>query len=243
MKKWKTLFLCLLLNCNIEKDQHQAPVNKTEIQEITKMTYENFAVLDRLRNISEILNFTELHDDNGNLNFFCNCSSQNLNTKKDKILEILNKKLSEGRLKDLKNILQHFSKECMEKSILHKYNIPEKDDITQVLYDIIRQFLTDSMNYFENLKKELGKYKKNVENIEKLKNSVEAFDKLSGYLRGYLNSCNNLVSEENEEHLISLFFCNILPQYYNVYDENIFRLKQQTNGEYAKNLSLVDAIQ
>ncbi len=242
MKKWKTLFLCLLLNCNIEKDQHQAPVKKTELQEINKIVYENFAALDCLRSISNVLNYKDVQDKKENLNFFCNCSTKNLKANEEEIFKILNQKFSEGRLKDQKNLLQHLPKECMDVNILEKYKIPESDNFNTVLYKVVEKFLEDNIQYFENLKNNLDDYKKNVESIEKLKNSVEAFKKLSDYLKAYSESYVKL-NVKGQEFLIYLFFCNILPQYYNVYYENILRLKQNKNGEFLNNLSLVGAIQ
>lgn len=251
MKKWKTLFLCLLLNCDIERDKHQAPVNHTELTEITKMIYENFAALDCLRQISELLNYSlDLAEKDNkdktkeNLNFFCDCSSEQIGVQKDNILMKLKEKYSEGRLKDKKKILDNIDKLTFGQNILEKYKLKsDENDIEGLLCLVIEQFLEYNANFFEKLKSELENYEKDVVNYQNLKNSVETFQTLSGHLKNFFNGYKGLYGNPtNNKFLIFLFFGNILPQYYNVYSENIFRLEKKEDGTYQTSLSLLQAI-
>ena len=252
MKKWKTLFLCLLLNCDIEKDKHQAPVDHTELTEITTMIYENFAVLDCLRTISGLLNYSPdlVEKDNKdktkeNLNFFCDCSSDQIEGQKDNILGELEKKFSEGRLKDKKRLLDNIDKSTLDQNILAKYKLSaDKNNIEDLLCKVIKRFLGYNVEFWGKLERELGVYKKNVVNYQKLESSVETFQKLSGYLEKFFTNYKK-ISDSNkmsQKHLIFLFFGYILPQYYNVYYENIFRLKTAKDGTLQTSLSLLDAI-
>lgn len=251
MKKWKTLFLCLLLNCDIERDKHQAPVNHTELTEITKMIYENFAALDCLRTISELLNYDSnfAEKDNKdktkeNLNFFCDCSSDQIGVQKDKILGELEKKFSEGRLKDKKKLLDNIDKSTLDQNILAKYKLSaDKDYIEDLLCKVVKKFLEDNFTFFQNLKEALKMYEETVTNYQKLENSVETFQTLSGHLKNFFNGYKELYGNtNNNKFLIFLFFGNILPQYYNVYYENIFRLEKKEDGTYQTSLSLLNAI-
>ena len=251
MKKWKTLFLCLLLNCDIERDKHQAPVDHTELTEITKMIYENFAALDCLRQISELLNYSLdlVEKDNKdktkeNLNFFCDCSSEQIGNQKDNILGELEKKFSEGRLKDKKKLLDNINKSTLGQNILEKYKLKsDENDIEDLLCSVIKQFLEYNVGFLGNLQKKLETYEKDVANYQNLKNSVETFQKLSGHLKNFFYGYKKLYGNtNNNKFLIFLFFGNILPQYYNVYYENIFRLKTAKDGTYQTSLSLLQAI-
>ena len=252
MKKWKTLFLCLLLNCDIERDKHQAPVNHTELTEITKMIYENFAALDRLRTISEFLNYDSnfAEKDNKdktkeNLNFFCDCSSEQIGVQKDNILGELEKKFSEGRLKDKKKLLDNIDKLTLDQNILEKYGLSaDKNNIEDLLCKVIKRFLGYNVEFLGKLERELGIYKNNVVNYQKLESSVETFQKLSGYLEKFFTNYKKIADSNkmSQKHLIFLFFGNILPQYYNVYYENIFRLEKKEDGTYQTSLSLLNAI-
>lgn len=251
MKKWKTLFLCLLLNCDIERDKHQAPVDHTELTEITKMIYENFAALDCLRTISGLLNYDSnfVEKDNKdktkeNLNFFCDCSYKHIKDQNGHIRGELEKKFSEGRLKDKKKILDNIDKLTFGQNILEKYKLnSDENDIEGLLCLVIKQFLDYNTNFFGKLESELGIYEKDVANYQNLKNSVETFQKLSGHLKNFFNGYKELYGNtNNNKFLIFLFFGNILPQYYNVYYENIFRLKTAKDGTYQTSLSLLQAI-
>lgn len=252
MKKWKTLFLCLLLNCDIERDKHQAPVNHTELTEITKMIYENFAALDRLRTISEFLNYDSnfAEKDNKdktkeNLNFFCDCSSEQIGVQKDNILGELEKKFSEGRLKDKKKLLDNIDKLTLGQNILEKYKLKsDENDIEDLLCSVIKRFLEYNVEFFGSLQKKLETYEKDVVHYQKLESSVETFQKLSGYLEKFFTNYKKIADSNkmSQKHLIFLFFGNILPQYYNVYYENIFRLEKKEDGTYQTSLSLLNAI-
>ena len=253
MKKWKTLFLCLLLNCDIERDKHQAPVDHKELTEITKMIYENFAVLDCLRTISELLNYSldpveKYNKDKTkeNLNFFCDCSSEQIESQKKNILGDLGKKFSDGRLEYKTKILDNIDKSTLDQNILGKYKLSSKenDKIEDLLCEVIKQFLEKNANFFKKLESELENYGKDVANYQNLKNSVEAFQKLSRYLENFFNNYKQIADNNkmSQKHLIFLFFGNILPQYYNVYYENIFRLEKKEDGTYQTSLSLLNAI-
>lgn len=252
MKKWKTLFLCLLLNCDIERDKHQAPVDHKKLTKITKMIYENFAALDCLRQISELLNYDSnfAEKDNKdktkeNLNFFCDCSSDQIKGQKDKILGELEKKFSEGRLKDKKKLLDNIDKSTLDQNILAKYKLSaDKDYIEDLLCKVVKKFLEDNFTFFQNLKEALKMYEETVTNYQKLENSVETFQTLSGYLEKFFTNYKKIADSNkmSQKHLIFLFFGNILPQYYNVYYENIFRLEKKEDGTYQTSLSLLNAI-
>jgi hypothetical protein len=132
----------------------------------------------------------------------------------------------------------------LDQNILAKYKLSaDKNNIEDLLCKVIKRFLAYNVEFWGKLERELGVYKKNVVNYQKLESSVETFQKLSGHLKDYFNGYKELYGNtNNNKFLIFLFFGNILPQYYNVYYENIFRLKTAKDGTYQTSLSLLQAI-
>lgn len=52
-----------------------------------------------------------------------------------------------------------------------------------------------------------------------------------------------MTKDFDNEQFISFFFGSFLLQYFNIYYENIFRVKENEYGEVKQNLSLISAIQ
>lgn len=260
MKKWQSLFLCLLINsCDLDKDKQQKPVDNTIVQNIHESTCINFSVLDALREIGQELNYPGFKEERENLNFFCDCSKNNIDDKKKKIVEILQRPLNDTRLfkenndSTIKQMLVKRSDETAKNSLQLlglDSEISEDSDLITVLSTVIFCFLEKSILFFEKLDENLKNYQPKVGSEEKLGYSVQAFQKLSVDLKAFLEEFTKLVKREKDIngatklqilHVIFLFFNVILPQLYNVYYNNIFRVKLQ-DGVVCKDLSLVDAI-
>ena len=257
MKYWKLFFLCLTLNSCIKEDTVQDSAPKKELQSMQKSLFQNYACLETLIKIATEIKYN-IDDDVkhiNHLNFWCNCSKENLQNNQESIKQLLNKKISDsGCIENIRNsaIKRKYTNDIdFNKSILQMYSDKTiEDDIGVILSDVIKNYIKKSKEFFHGLKEELSGdnnkdpqkgYVKSVSS-GKLKNSVIAFDKLFGYLEELCNRYNEQIQNLDNEQIISCFFSNFLIQFYNIYYENIYRNKEDDKGILKEDLSFLSSI-
>ena len=250
MKYWKLLFLCLVANsCDLDNDTNQPKIDKTELQAIDKAVYKNFIYLDYLKDIANRLEYKISVDGevNKTIIFFCDSSLKNIETHGEEIRKVLRKKLqdnrcfseaSEGTKRSLKKL---YTDEDFYVTITQTFDLNESD-LIKSLAETGRKFISHNQIFFDDLKANLEKYKKKL-NGGKKERSVEAFIVLCDFLKDLCLKFQGMTKDFDDEQFISFFFGTFLLQYFNIYYENIFRVKENEYGEVKQNLSLISAIQ
>lgn len=245
MKYWKLFFLCLTLNSCIKKDTVQDSVQKTELQNMQKSLFQNYACLATFIEIAQIIKYNGIEDDTKyikHLNFWCNCSKENLENNKNSIKESLNKKIIEQDFINNELKRKYNNDSDFNKTILQMYsNKKPEDEIVVILSEVIKKYISKSEEFFANLKPNLDGYKKSVHSGG-AKYNIEAFDKLFGYLKKLCEDYRSQIELLNDEQVVSCFFSNFLIQFYNVYYENIYRTKENDNGTLKMDLSFISSI-
>jgi len=249
MKKWQILSICLVVNsCDLDNDQHQKVPQNKELQEIDQILYIIFATMEVFRAIATDLNYSFIGNDKEEpLRFFTDCSQ--IRPKEKEIRAILERSLRSDRVdqaigKNFSNFSEE-TKGILEKNIVEYYGLENVADTEELLFQTVESFFSKTTDLFKNLKNFLGEYSSEVSNQAKLKNSVEAFDRLCNYEIKYFEDYQNWKKEDttiDKLSFIASFLWCFFPQFYLVFYENIFRVKSNVYGVYQKDLALVDAI-
>ncbi len=269
MKFWKTLLPCCVIcgtcyfvGCsNLDKAKVQKKRDMKEVQAIENSVFLDYSCLDIFEKTAEILALkTNTSGEYAVLNaggvpnalkilyIIPDATGRNIDAKQGIMKPLWEKNLNddsnpflktfkdeEKRYNNLKNLDE------AKKDIVQFLGCENKGDIVPKLAEAIRRFWKHSAKFYEDLEKSLNNYNNSGFEL-KMRRNIEAFAQLAKFLKPYSEKYQEGEGKKkfaNDLALVNFFFDHFLPQYYNVYYENIFREKKGDKGEHQRDLYLV----